>query len=64
MEVITNQVLGIAIGWCIVYFAFPIMGIEPTATQATASSAMFFVASYARSYVVRRVFNNIQKANQ
>ncbi|WP_434481303.1 DUF7220 family protein [Sulfurovum zhangzhouensis] len=31
LEALTNQVLGIAIGWSLVYFAFPIIGLEPTA---------------------------------
>lgn len=57
IEVITNQVLGIVIGWSLVYFAFPAIGLQPTVEQATLSSGMFFVASYARSYSVRRVFN-------
>jgi hypothetical protein len=57
-EIITNQIVGIIIGWCLVYFAFPIMGVEVNAPQATLSSFMFFIASYGRSYVIRRVFNN------
>jgi len=56
-EVIVNQVAGIAIGWCLVYFAFPLMGIVATVEQASVSSAMFFVASYSRAYVIRRIFN-------
>lgn len=62
-EIITNQIVGIAIGWCLVYFAFPLMGVEVNAPQATLSSFMFFIASYARSYVVRRVFNRLQNKN-
>jgi len=60
-EIITNQITGILIGWCLVYFAFPIIGIEATASQATASSAIFFFASYTRAYVIRRIFNRIQR---
>jgi hypothetical protein len=56
-EAITNQVVGIAIGWAIVYWAFPFIGLETTATQATASSAIFFVASYARFYAIRSIFD-------
>ncbi len=56
-EIITNQIAGIVIGWCIVYFVFPFIGIDVTVTQATSSSAIFFVASYTRAYVIRRVFN-------
>lgn len=58
-EITANQIAGIIIGWCLVYFVFPVMGIEPTATQATISSAMFFVGSYARAYTIRRMFNKL-----
>ena len=57
-EIITNQIVGILIGWSLVYFAFPFMDIHQTIEQSTISSMMFFVASYARSYVLRRVFNH------
>ena len=60
LEVMTNQISGIVIGWLIVYFIFPLMGAETTATHATASTAMFFVASYIRSYTIRRLFNKVQ----
>ncbi len=56
-EIITNQIAGIIIGWILVYFAFPLIGIEASVQQATASSAMFFIASYARAYTIRRIFN-------
>lgn len=59
IEALSNQIAGIAIGWSLVYFAFPVMGVETTVTQASISSGMFFVASYIRSYVIRRVFNQI-----
>ncbi|DAB40270.1 MAG TPA: hypothetical protein CFH81_08735 [Sulfurovum sp. UBA12169] len=55
-EVIANSALGIVIGWCLVYFAFPYIGIKTTVSQASASSVIFFVASYVRSYYVRRTF--------
>jgi len=57
LETITNMVVGAALGWSIVYFLFPFMGLEPNAQQATMSTVVFFFASYARSYVIRRIFN-------
>ena len=56
-EIITNQILGILIGFSLVYFAFPLMGVAVNIEQATMSSMMFFMASYARAYGIRRVFN-------
>lgn len=57
LEALTNQITGLFIGWSLVYFAFPLMGVATTATQASISSGMFFVASYVRSYTIRRIFN-------
>lgn len=56
-EVLTNQIVGIIIGWCIVYFIFPMMNGMEQATIATISSVLFFISSYARSYLLRRFFN-------
>ena len=58
-EIISNQIAGIIIGWCLVFFIFPFIGVETTVSQATASSIMFFIASYTRAYVIRRIFNKI-----
>ncbi len=56
-EITANQVSGIIIGWLLVFYVFPFIGVETTATQASLSSMMFFIASYTRAYVIRRIFN-------
>lgn len=56
-EIITNQITGLILGWLLVFFIFPFIGVETTVTQASLSSVMFFISSYTRSYVIRRVFN-------
>ncbi len=58
LEVITNQISGIVVGWLIVYFIFPMIGIPVTVTQTTVSSLIFFIASYSRMYIIRRIFNS------
>jgi len=58
LEVITNQISGIVVGWLIVYFIFPMIGIPVTVTQTTISSLIFFIASYSRMYIIRRIFNS------
>ena len=58
-EVITNQTVGIILGWSIVFFIFPFMGMESTVTTATASTVIFFISSYVRSYTIRRIFNRL-----
>jgi len=52
-EVIANQIVGILIGWTLVYWAFPLMGVRTTPTQATVSTVMFFAASYLRMWTIR-----------
>ena len=59
-EALTNTVLGTAIGFCIVYFIFPMMGVCTTVSQALTANVMFIVASTVRSYVVRRFFNGLK----
>lgn len=58
-EITANQIAGIIIGWCLVYFVFPIIGVYANAEQATASSLIFLIGSYTRAYVIRRIFNKI-----
>ncbi len=58
LEVIINQMSGIVMGWLIVFYIFPLIGIPVTAPQATLSTLIFFVSSYSRMYVIRRIFNN------
>jgi uncharacterized membrane protein YccC len=57
IEVTVNQVLGIVIGWSIVFFLFPLFNQLDQAVVATISTILFFISSYARSYLVRRLFN-------
>ena len=56
-ETITNQVVGVVMGWSIVYFLFPVMGVLVTVEQTTISTVMFFISSYSRTYMIRRLFN-------
>ena len=59
-EVMSNQVVGVIGGWLIVMFLFPFFQHLEQSIVATISSAIFFVWSYARSYILRRVFNNVK----
>ena len=58
LEVTTNQILGIIGGWLIVYFIFPLFDYLSQSLVATISTIIFFIWSYTRSYIIRRVFNN------
>ncbi len=56
-EVITNQILGIAYGWLVVFLIFPLLEGLSQFWLATVSSGIFFVGSYTRAYLVRRYYD-------
>lgn len=56
-EATTNQVIGVMMGWSIVYFIFPLLKHLTAFELATVSSIMFFISSYSRTYSLRRLFN-------
>jgi Fe2+ transport system protein B len=56
-EVITNQVLGIAYGWLVVFLVFPFLTELSQFWLATVSSVIFFIGSYTRAYLVRTYFD-------
>ncbi len=58
LEVLINQISGIIMGWLIVFFILPLIGVPFTAPQATLATFIFFLSSYSRMYVIRRIFNN------
>ena len=59
-EVLTNQVLGIAYGWMVVFFIFPYLSGMSQAGLATVSSVIFFIGSYLRAYGVRRWYEHMK----
>ena len=57
-EALTNQIIGILVGWVIVaYVLMPLGKIFTPEEVATISTAIFFCMSYTRAYILRRVFN-------
>jgi len=59
IETLTNQVVGIALGWSTMYWIMPLIGVKTNVSQASAASVIFFILSMVRSYVLRRIFNSI-----
>jgi len=57
IEITLNQFVGIIGGWLIVMFLFPLFNHLEQFYVATISSILFFIWSYARSYIIRRYFN-------
>jgi len=58
-EISINQIVGAIGGWLIVYLLFPLFNHFEQATIATISSLIFFIWSYTRSYILRRIFNKV-----
>ena len=59
IETITNLVTGIVMSLIISHFVFPLYGFKVTLEQNFAITAIFTVASFIRSYSLRRIFNHI-----
>lgn len=60
-EILTNQIVGIIGGWLIVMFLFPLFDHLPQHYIATISTILFFIWSYTRSYIIRRLYNSKSK---
>jgi len=58
LESITQTVIGLATSFVIQVILYPLMGIPVTFKQNIIITAVFFVVSIIRGYIVRRIFNN------
>ena len=56
IEALCNAVVGLLVSWAVTFYALPMWGLEPSATQAVAITALYFCVSFARSYLIREVF--------
>jgi hypothetical protein len=61
IEAKTNAGLGLLISWVFSYWGLPLFGLTPSATQAAGITACYFVLSFSRSYVLRRMFNSLKR---
>jgi len=61
LESITQTVIGLATSFVIQVILYPLMGIPVTFKQNIIITAVFFVVSIIRGYIVRRIFNNKMK---
>ena len=59
IEAFTNAVIGLAVSWAVTFFALPLWGMEPSVADAGAITAMYFLLSFARSWVLREVFRRV-----
>ena len=66
LESVTNVIVGLVLSFVIQLIIYPLLGIPVTLKQNFIITAVFFVVSFIRGYVIRRVFNlkSIKNANQ
>jgi len=58
-EALINAIVGIIISILIIRFVLPLFGIFINWDQNIITTAIFFVASTARSYILRRIFTRV-----
>ena len=60
IEAITNTVVGLSTSFLIQIIIYPVMNIPVTIGQNVIITLVFFIASFLRSYILRRIFNKIK----
>jgi hypothetical protein len=58
IESVTQTVVGLVISFAIQLVIYPLLNIPVTFSQNVIITAVFFVASIGRGYIIRRIFNN------
>jgi len=59
LESITNVIVGLIVSFLIQLWIYPLLKIPVTLNQNIIITLVFFLASFIRGYVVRRIFNAI-----
>ena len=60
IEALCNAVVGLAVSWCITFYALPMWGLEPSARASAGITGMYFGISFARSWAIREAFRKWQ----
>ena len=58
IESVTQTVVGLVVSFAIQLVIYPMLNIPVTLSQNVIITAVFFVASIGRGYIIRRIFNN------
>lgn len=61
MEALTNTVTGLLVSFLIQIIIYPTLDIKVSLDQNLLITLVFFLASFLRSYVIRRVFSKIKQ---
>ena len=57
IESLTNTIVGLLTSFLIQILIYPLLGIPVTIGQNIIITFVFFVASFGRGYILRRIFN-------
>ena len=60
IEAISNVVVGLITSFCIQLIIYPVLDIPVTIGQNVIITTVFFVVSFLRSYILRRLFTKIK----
>lgn len=58
-EAATSTAVGFAVSWALTFWALPLWGFAPQVGQAVGITAIYTVASFLRSWAVRKAFRRI-----
>lgn len=58
LESITNVIVGLLVSILTQMVLYPILGIPVSMKQNLIITAVFFILSFVRGYIIRRIFNN------
>ncbi len=59
LESLANVIVGLLMSFLTQLIIYPILGIEVSLNQNIIITAVFFIISFVRGYVIRRIFNKI-----
>lgn len=61
IEALCNAIIGLAVSWAITFYALPLWGLQPSASASAGITAMYFVISFVRSWMIREAFRRFQE---
>lgn len=55
-EALTNAAIGLLVSWAITYAVLPLWGLYPSPMASAQITAVYFIISTARAFVIREAF--------
>lgn len=61
LESVANTIIGLVVSYMVQLLVFPLYGIKLSHKTNIQITLIFFIVSFTRSYILRRVFNKLHK---